>query len=309
MSEVTSQSPALTAASKHATPSAVEASGQSQRGTGLSSGWHVIRRPTVIIGGVCVGIWVLAAVIAPLLASYSPTAVNIAPALQAPSAAHWFGTDAVGRDVFSRVVYGGRTTLVTGFVAVTISAVIGVPLGAIAGYYPGWRRGLIMRVIDVLFAFPELILAMGIAAALGAGISSLLIAVSVVGIPAFARIMFTLTVSLREREFIQAARVSGTGNTSILFSHILPNALGPLLVQFTLSLGFATLTTAALSFIGLGAQPPSPEWGLQISDGRDYILSGQWWVTAFPGLAIAMCVFGFNLIGDGLRDHFDPRSR
>lgn len=271
--------------------------------------WRILlRKPVPLAGGIVVVMWTLLAILAPLISPYDPDLPNTAVQLAAPSAAHWFGTDSFGRDILSRVFWGGRLTLWTGLIAVAISF-IGVPLGAIAGYTHSRLGGVIMRVMDVLLAFPDLILAMAIAAALGPGLSSAMIAVGVVGIPAFARIMYGLTKSLREREFIEAARAVGLKNYQILLRHIFPNALGPLLVRASLGMGFAVLTAASLSFIGLGAQPPTAEWGVMISDARGYIITGQWWLSTFPGLAIATAILGFNLFGDGLRDAFDPKLR
>jgi len=253
--------------------------------------------------------WTLLALLAPLIAPYDPVLPNSALKLAAPSAVHWFGTDAVGRDILSRVLFGGRLTMWMGLLAVAISFVIGVPLGAVAGYTHRRISGVIMRVMDIFLAFPSLILAMAIAAALGPGILSAMIAVGIVGIPEFARIMYGLTRSLHEREFVEAAYALGLNPSQILLRHVFPNALGPLLVRASLGMGFAILTAASLSFIGLGTQPPTAEWGIMISDARGYIITGQWWMTTFPGLAIATSILGFNLFGDALRDVLDPRLR
>lgn len=187
--------------------------------------------------------------------------------------------------------------------------IIGVPLGAIAGFYGGRMGSIIMRCMDILLAFPSLVLAMAIAAAMGPGLMSALIAVGIVGIPEFARLIHGQTISLREKEFVEASRAIGVTNGTILFRHILPNALAPLLVNATLGMGFAILTSASLSFLGLGVKPPIAEWGAMISEGRAYIISGEWWIVTFPGLGIATAILGFNLLGDGLRDVLDPRLR
>lgn len=262
-----------------------------------------------MIGLVFILLWTLVAVFAPIVAPYSPIATNTAIKLEAPSAAHWMGTDNFGRDIFSRVIYGARISLWTGLIGVGISCCIGIPLGGIAGYYGGKLGNVIMRVMDTLLAFPSLILAMAIAASIGPGLISAMIAVGIVGIPEFARLMFGQTVSLREKEFVEAGRAIGVKDSVILRKHIFPNALAPLLVRATLGLGFAILTAASLSFLGLGVKPPTAEWGAMISEGREYIISGQWWIVTFPGLAIATSILGFNLLGDGLRDVLDPRIR
>ncbi|WP_151734395.1 ABC transporter permease ['Paenibacillus yunnanensis' Narsing Rao et al. 2020] len=254
-------------------------------------------------------LWTVIALIAPWIAPYDPYATDMANKLQPPSAGHWFGTDNFGRDILSRVLYGARISIWTGLIAVAISFFIGVPLGGIAAYYGGRTGTVIMRVMDVLLSFPSLVLSMAIAASIGAGLSSAMIAVGVVGIPEFARLMFGQTVSLREKEYVEASRAIGVKDSVILYRHILPNALAPLLVQATLGMGFAILTASSLSFLGLGVKPPIAEWGAMISEGREYIISGQWWLVTFPGLSIATSILGFNLLGDGFRDVLDPRLR
>lgn len=254
-------------------------------------------------------IWTVVAVIAPWIAPQDPYVTDMANRLQAPSGSHWFGTDNFGRDILSRVLYGARISIWTGLIAVSISFVIGVPLGGIAAYYGGRTGTIIMRLMDVLLSFPSLVLSMALAASIGAGLTSAMIAVGIVGIPEFARLMFGQTVSLREKEYIEASRAIGVKNTTILYRHILPNALAPLMVQATLGMGFAILTASSLSFLGLGVKPPIAEWGAMISEGREYIISGQWWLVTFPGLSIATSILGFNLLGDGFRDVLDPRLR
>ncbi|WNS44399.1 ABC transporter permease [Paenibacillus sp. MMS20-IR301] len=254
-------------------------------------------------------IWTIIAVIAPWIAPHDPYVTDMANKLQGPSASHWFGTDNFGRDIHSRVLYGARISIWTGLIAVGISFVIGVPLGGIAAYYGGRTGTVIMRLMDILLSFPSLVLSMAIAASIGAGLTSAMIAVGIVGIPEFARLMFGQTVSLREKEYIEASRAIGVKNTVILYQHILPNALAPLMVQATLGMGFAILTASSLSFLGLGVKPPVAEWGAMISEGREYIISGQWWLVTFPGLSIATSILGFNLLGDGFRDVLDPRLR
>jgi peptide/nickel transport system permease protein len=262
-----------------------------------------------IAGAVVVVAWVIVAILAPVLAPYDPLMPAMGQRLQPPSAAHPFGTDNYGRDVLSRVVFGARFSLPIGLIAVGIAVMVGVPLGALAGYYRGTLEQVIMRGMDVILSFPSLLLAMAISTALGTGLISAMIAVGTVGVPEFARLVYGQVLSLREREFAEAARALGNPDRSVLFWHLLPNALAPIVVRATLGLGFAILTAASLSFLGLGVRPPLAEWGAMISEGREFIVSGQWWMVTFPGLAVASSVLGFNLLGDGLRDMLDPRLR
>jgi len=281
------------------------------RETTPATPWRLLLRNRLALTGlILVAIWTIGGLLAGVLTSYGPLDPDRGALLQSPSLDHLFGTDNFGRDIFSRVLYGARLSLWTGLIAVAISLAIGVSLGAVAGFSRGKvLGGTIMRVVDVLLAFPQLLLAMAVAAALGPGTSSAMIAVGVVGIPEFARIMYGQTLSLREREFVEAGHAVGLNSRQIVVRHIVPNALAPILVRATLGMGYAILTAASLSFIGLGVQPPTPEWGVLISDGRGYIVTGEWWLTALPGLAIATSILGFNLLGDGLRDVLDPRLR
>ncbi|MGP0576892.1 ABC transporter permease [Paenibacillus peoriae] len=262
-----------------------------------------------LIGFIFIVCWTLIAILSSWIVPHDPYVTDPANKLLPPSVEHWFGTDNYGRDILSRVIYGARISIWTGMIAVSISFIIGVPLGAIAGFYGGRMGSIIMRCMDILLAFPSLVLAMAIAAAMGPGLMSALIAVGIVGIPEFARLIHGQTISLREKEFVEASRAIGVTNGTILFRHILPNALAPLLVNATLGMGFAILTSASLSFLGLGVKPPIAEWGAMISEGRAYIISGEWWIVTFPGLGIATAILGFNLLGDGLRDVLDPRLR
>lgn len=261
------------------------------------------------IGFIIIVFWIIVAIFAPLITPYGANVIDTSSKLIPPSKEHWFGTDNFGRDIFSRIIYGARITIWTGALAVAIAASIGVLLGAIAGFYQGIIGNIIMRVMDMLLAFPSLILAMAISAAIGKGLIGALIAVGVVGIPEFARLMYSQTLVIKEKEFILASHAIGVSSVNILRKHILPNAIGPLLVQISLSLGSAILTTSSLSFIGLGIQPPSPEWGAMISYGRDYIVSGEWWMTTFPGLAIALTIFAFIALGDGLTELLQPSQQ
>lgn len=295
----------MTAMSTTATPSAPQAA------TPKPAGFIrlLLRNRLAAVGLGFIVLWTIAAVIAPWVAPYDPYVPDVASKLQSPSAAHLLGTDNFGRDILSRVLYGARISIWTGLIAVGISFVIGVPLGGIAAYYGGRTETIIMRLLDVLLSFPSLVLSMAIAASIGAGLSSAMIAVGIVGIPEFGRLMYGQTISLREKEYVEAARSIGVKDRVILLRHILPNALAPLLVQATLGMGFAILTASSLSFLGLGVKPPTAEWGAMIAEGREYIISGEWWLVTFPGLSIATAILGFNLLGDGLRDVLDPRLR
>jgi peptide/nickel transport system permease protein len=279
------------------------------RSTTVGFGRLLLRNKLGMVGLAVIALWTLGSIFIGVLSPYGASETAAGALLAPPSLEHLFGTDNFGRDLLTRVFAGGQLSLWTGLIAVAISMAIGVPLGGIAGYAGGPLGSVIMRVMDVLLAFPSLVLAMAVAAALGPGTSSAMIAVGIVGIPEFARITYGQTISLKQREFVEAGRALGLTSATILTRHIVPNALAPLVVRATLGMGYAILTAAALSFIGLGAQPPTAEWGVMISDGRGYIISGEWWLTFFPGLAIATSILGFNLLGDALRDVLDPRLR
>ena len=250
--------------------------------------------------------WMLLAVLAPWVAPYDPNFVDVAGRLRPPSAAHWLGTDALGRDVLSRVVWGARVSLLVGFGVVLLGAAFGTLLGATAAYARGWAEEALMRVTDLVFCFPPIILAMAIAAALGIGTLNTMIAMLVVWWPKFARLARSLVISQRALEYVEAAVTSGAGPGRVLLRQILPNAAGPLIVLVTLDLGNAILVFAGLSFLGLGVTPPAAEWGAMVAEGRELVQ--QWWVATVPGLAILSVVMGFNFLGDGLRDWLDPRA-
>jgi peptide/nickel transport system permease protein len=272
--------------------------------------WRRLLRSTVsLIGFVIVGIVALAALFAPLIAPHGPLAGNPEATLQGPSWHHLFGTDATGFDIFSRVLYGARVDLGIALGAVALALIAGSILGALAGYMGRLLDELIMRTMDVLSAFPTFILAMGIVAALGPSVVNLIVAIGLVNVPVYARLLRANVLSIRERQFVMAARAVGNTRLRILFKHILPNAIAPIFVQATLQAGYAILEAAGLSFIGLGVAVPNAEWGVMINLGLQYIVSGQWWITFFPGIAIAITVMGFNLIGDGLQEVLDPRKR
>jgi peptide/nickel transport system permease protein len=266
---------------------------------------RLLSNPSALFGATLVVLVLALGALAPLIAPYDP--LNITPdALAPPSPGHWFGTDDLGRDILSRLLFGARISPIVGLVATAISVVVGVLMGLISGYAGGASDNLIMRVVDVLLAFPGIVLAIGIVAILGPGLNNAMLAVGVAGIPTFARVVRGSVLVEKEKEYIEAARLIGIPVYRILVIHLLPNILAPVIVLSTLSVAFAILAAAALSFVGLGAQLPTPEWGAMLSQGRDY-LAIQWWVAAFPGLAIAITVLGINLLGDGLRDVLDPR--
>jgi peptide/nickel transport system permease protein len=252
---------------------------------------------------------VLAAVLAEAIAPYPYTAGDLTRRLEPPSVAHWFGTDELGRDVFSRVVFGARVSLQVGAVAVGISLVLGTAIGLVAGYRGGWIDALLMRAMDILFSFPVVLLAIAIVAVLSPSLVNTMIAIGVVFTPIFARVVRGSVLSVREEVYVRAARSLGASDWRILGRHVLPNVAPPIIVQTSLSLAFAILTEAALSYLGIGVQPPRPAWGLMLLDAQQFIATGAWWMSIFPGLAIFLTVMALNLVGDGLRDALDPRQR
>lgn len=260
------------------------------------------------VGLAVVGFIFLAAVGAPIVSPYDPTTdSNLAEARQGPSAQHPFGTDRLGRDMLRRIAHGARISLMVGLAVVAGASALGVTFGMLSGYLGGTADSIIMRMMDVLLAFPGILLAIAIVAARGPGLLNTMLAVAVVGIPGYARVMRSMVLSLREREFVVAARMVGARDRSIMFRHIFPNSLSPLIVQATLGIGGTILFAAALGFLGLGAQPPLPEWGAMISDGIPFLRTDPHMVF-FPGFAIMITVLGFNLLGDGLRDALDPQQ-
>ncbi|MBM6875299.1 nickel transporter permease [Fusobacterium mortiferum] len=273
--------------------------------------WRRLKRNKMaVLGLVILIILVLLAVFANVIANYDNVVIkqNLSQRLQAPSAAHWLGTDEFGRDIFARLVHGTRVSLQVGIIAVGISIIIGGILGAIAGYYGGKLDNIIMRIMDIFLAVPSILLAIAIVSALGPSILNLMLAISISSVPSYARIVRASVLSIRDQEFIEAAKAIGASNTRIIFRHIIPNSLAPVIVQATLGVASAILSTAGLSFIGLGIQPPAPEWGSMLSGGRQY-LRYAWWVTTFPGVAIMITILSLNLLGDGLRDALDPRLK
>ncbi len=290
----------------------LEKNRRSARWENFRRGVYRFRSNTLSMVGLCMLLIVIViAFIAPMIVPYpedSIGATHVLERFQSPSKAHFFGTDKIGRDIFSRVFMGTGLALQVGIVIISIAATIGVTLGAVAGYFGRWIDDLIMRITDIFLAVPALVLAIAITAALGKGITNVMIGISLVWWPGFARLTRSLVLSLKEEAFVEAANGIGASHARILFRHILPNAVSPIIVKMSTDFGFAVLTAAALGFIGLGAQPPTPEWGAMINDGRAYFPS-EWWVATFPGLAIFVVVFSWNLLGDGLRDVLDPRSR
>jgi peptide/nickel transport system permease protein len=271
--------------------------------------WRLLRRSKLAVAGLLlITLLCVLAIFGPTLAPYDPNALNVLQRTQAPSLAHPFGTDNFGRDVLSRVLYGARVSLEVGLIAVGISATVGTALGAISGYFGGWLDELIMRLTDILFAFPAILLAIAIVAVLGPGVTNAMIAIGVVYTPIFARITRASVLTVREEVFVESARSVGGSHLRILWHHIMPNVLAPIIVETTLSLAFAILAEAALSFLGLGTPPPAASWGRMLSEARDYMQDAPW-MGFFPGLAIVLAVMGFNFLGDGLRDALDPRLR
>ncbi len=273
--------------------------------------WRRLKRNKMaILGLIILIILFLLAIFADVIANYDNVVIkqNLAQKLQGPSAAHWLGTDEFGRDIFARLVHGTRVSLQVGIVAVGISIIIGGVLGAVAGYYGGKLDNTIMRIMDIFLAVPSILLAIAIVSALGPSILNLMLAISISSVPSYARIVRASVLSIRDQEFIEAAKAIGASNVRIIFRHIIPNSLAPVIVQATLGVASAILSTAGLSFIGLGIQPPAPEWGSMLSGGRQY-LRYAWWVTTFPGVAIMITILSLNLLGDGLRDALDPRLK
>jgi peptide/nickel transport system permease protein len=253
--------------------------------------------------------FVALAVLGPALAPYDPLASSAARKLEAPSRAHWFGTDQVGRDILSRTMVATRLDLAISLSAVALSFILGSFAGACAGFFGGWTERLVSRVVDTIMAFPLFVLAMAIVAALGNTIANVVYATAIINVPFYARMARAETNVRREAGYVEAARLAGNGSARVLTFHIFPNCLPPMMVQLSLNMGWAILNAAGLSFIGLGVRPPIPEWGIMVADGAAFMVSGEWWVALFPGLALMLAVFCFNLLGDALRDVIDPRRR
>lgn len=269
--------------------------------------WRRFRKNRgAVIGGVVLLVYALVAVFAPIVATHDIALPNLRNTRAAPSLEHWFGTDALGRDLFSRLVFGARISFVASLSAVGAALAVGTVLGMVAGYYGGRLDEVAMRVVDIMLAFPGILLAILVVSILGAGLPQLIIAVSIFSIPVFARLARGSTLAVRDREYVQAIRATGGRDWRILAFHVLPNVFAPLLVQATLRVGTANLSIATLGFLGLGAQPPTPEWGLMIADGRNHLTTSPH-IALLPGFVLMGLVLAVNLLGDGLRDAFDPR--
>jgi ABC-type dipeptide/oligopeptide/nickel transport system permease subunit len=287
----------------------VERSAQRARQTELQAVLrHLMRNRAAVIGLVIIGLFVFAAILAPLLATHSPTDTSLTRRLQPISAEHWLGTDELGRDLFSRMLYGGRISLGIGLISVLIGVGVGVPIGSISGYYGGKLDIITQRFIDIMIAFPGILLAIVVVTVLGVGVENVMIATGIASVPIYARLVRGSVLAAKEQSYVAAADAAGIGDFSIIFRHILPNCLAPIIVQSTFQIATAILWAAGLGFLGLGAQAPTPEWGAILSNGRDYIRTAHH-LTTYPGLAILLMVLGFNLVGDGLRDALDPKTR
>ena len=269
---------------------------------------RLLKNASGLTGLLLITLVVLSAVFAPLVAPYDPVAINSPERLQGPSVAHLVGTDQYGRDTFSRIVYGGRTSLLVAGVSILASSLVGTLLGLFAGYYGGFLDVFVMRLTDILLSFPAVLLAIALLAFLGSGFSSLVLAIGVVYVGPFARVARAAVLSLREELFVEASRAAGSSNARTLFLTLLPNALAPIIVEVSLRLAYAILIEAGLSFLGLGTPPPAPSWGQMIAENRRFLALSPW-ATVAPGLAIMVAVLGFNLLGDGLRDVLDPRLK
>jgi peptide/nickel transport system permease protein len=271
--------------------------------------WRAFQHSPLTLAGLAIVVgFVLVALAAPLLAIQNPLAQDLGRRLLPPSPAHPFGLDSLGRDVLSRVVYGARISVISGVSVVAVAILAGTAAGTAAGWRGGWWDEALMRLTDMFLAFPSLVLAMAISAILRPSLTNALIAISITSWPSYARLARAQTLAIRPRNYIEAAKAQGAGDLPIILRHLLPNAIAPLFVQATLDIGGIILTAAGLAFIGFGAQPPTPEWGLMVSEGRSFLMD-QWWIATFPAVAILLLVLGFNLLGDGVRDILDPRLR
>lgn len=269
--------------------------------------WRRLKKnKAAVVGGVLILLFIITSIIGPWFTTQSPTEINMLNKLQKPSGEHWFGTDNFGRDIFTRIIHGMALTLKVGFLSVAMGGAVGVILGIISGYYGGIVDTIIMRIMDILLAFPGILLALAIVSVLGGSLTNVIIAVGIFSVPAFARIVRGSTLSVRKLEYIDAVRALGATDFRIIFKHILPNVMSPIIVQATLRIATAVLTASGLSFLGLGAPPPEPEWGAMLNDGRTY-MSNAPHLILFPGIMIVLVVLAFNIFGDGLRDALDPK--
>nr|WP_246187627.1 nickel transporter permease [Ornithinibacillus caprae] len=266
------------------------------------------KNKAAMIGGFLILFFIIVAILGPFLTPHDPDTPDVVNKLQPPSAEHWFGTDHHGRDIFTRIIHGMSITLYVGFFSVILGATFGVLIGIVSGYYGGRTDSFLMRCMDVLLAFPGILLALAIVSVLGGSLRNVIIAVAIFSIPVFARIVRGSTLAVKKLEYVDAIKALGASDIRIIFKHILPNVTSPLIVQATLSIATAVLTAAGLSFLGLGAKPPTPEWGAMLSEGRNYLYSAPH-VAFFPGIAIVLVVLAFNILGDGLRDALDPKMK
>jgi ABC-type dipeptide/oligopeptide/nickel transport system permease subunit len=274
-----------------------------------SDAWsRLLRNPAAVTGGIIVILLIVVSIAAPYIAPYDPIALNLGDSLAPPSLKHLAGADVHGRDIFSRIIYGAGISLRIGFLGMSLGCLLGVTLGVVSGYYGGWLDMLIMRSVDIQLAFPGLLLAICVVTIIGPGLDNVIVAVGIFSIPGFARVMRGQMLSLKEQDYVLAARMIGANDRRIMIQHLLPNSLAPLLVLASLRIATAIIAAATLSFLGLGAQPPIPEWGAMLTDGRQYIAIAPH-VATTPGVAILITVLSFNLLGDGLRDALDPRLR
>ncbi|EAZ87753.1 nickel transporter permease [Lysinibacillus sp. FSL M8-0216] len=272
-------------------------------------GWRSFKKSKVsLVGAGIVIFFVLLAIIGPFIAPQGINEQDLTKRLLAPSADHWFGTDDFGRDIFSRIIHGARISLWVGFFSVILSVIMGSLLGIIAGYYGKWIDTIISRIFDIMLAFPSMLLAIAVVSVLGPSLQNALIAIAIINVPNFGRLIRSKVLSVKEEEYIVAAKAIGMRDSRILFSHILPNSITPIIVQGTLAIATAIIEAAALGFLGLGAQAPAPEWGKMLADARKFLLNAPW-TMIFPGIAIMLTVLGFNLMGDGLRDALDPKMK
>lgn len=267
-----------------------------------------LRRRSAVVGALILLLMLAISLFGPAIAPYSPSLPDYNHVLAPPSLAHLLGTDEFGRDILSRMLYGAHLTLAVGFIGAAASALFGVPVGLAVAYFGRWLDDVVMRLVDIILAFPGLLLAIGVIAVLGPGLDNVVITIVVFGVPLFVRIVRGTALTIREMDYIQAAEATGASSTRILFRHMLSNAMGPILVQLTLQMATAILVASSLGFLGFGAQPPTPEWGAMLAEGRQFLTIAPW-VDMFPGVAIFLAVLGFNMLGDGLNDALDPRLR
>ena len=266
------------------------------------------RNRTAVAGFIILTVMLVSAALAGVILPYNPDTADLDATLHTPTLAHPFGTDQLGRDILTRVAYGGRISLAIGVLAVAISAAVGVPLGVLSGFYGGAVDGVTQRIVDVLLAFPGFLLALTLISILGVGMTNVVISVGIASVPVYVRLVRGVTLSIREMTYVESARATGLRDRLIMFRHVLPNAAAPVVVQSSLQLGAAILTAAGLGFLGLGVTPPTPEWGTMLGEAQTYLLT-SWYIATFPGLAIFVAVMAFNLLGDGLRDALDPRMK